>query len=94
MHLPVCLLTRLGQRLEEILPVHIIQKNVLPPVATAHDVVIGPRIFNTDFARHPVDFQAHTGQGKTKLWVDPFLAHRRVKRALDPRGILNPGKFI
>ena len=32
MHLKTGLLARFGQRLEEILPIHIIQENVLSPV--------------------------------------------------------------
>jgi hypothetical protein len=36
-NLPTILLTGLGQRLEDILPVHVIEKDILPPVAPAHD---------------------------------------------------------
>jgi|GEM_PF-7096097 hypothetical protein len=37
---------------QEILPVHIIQKNVLPPVATAPHMVNGSGISRRHFARH------------------------------------------
>ena len=36
-----------GQRLEEILPIHIIQKNILPPVPPAHDMIHRPGILDT-----------------------------------------------
>ena len=46
------LLTGLGQRLEEILAIHLIVEDVLPAIATTHDVVDGPGIFNAHLARH------------------------------------------
>ena len=61
-HLKARFLARFGQRLWEILPVHILQKNVLPPVATAHDVVNGPRIFHSHCARHVDDSGGRTAQ--------------------------------
>jgi hypothetical protein len=39
---PVGLLTRLGQRLQEILEVNVIQEDILTPVTPAHDVVKSP----------------------------------------------------
>ena len=57
MHLPIGFLARLGQRLDEVLPVHVVQENLLPPVATAHHVIHGPRILDAQLARH-ADIQA------------------------------------
>ena len=52
MHLEAGFLTGFRQGLEIILPVYIIQADVLPPVAPAHDVVNSPTIFNSHLARH------------------------------------------
>ena len=52
MHLEIRLLTGLGQRLEEILAIHLIVEDVLPAIATTHDVVDGTGIFNAHLARH------------------------------------------
>jgi hypothetical protein len=52
MNLPVRRLAGFRQRLEKILPVHIVQENILPPVAAAHDMVHGARILNAQFAWH------------------------------------------
>jgi hypothetical protein len=38
--------------LDEVVPIHIIQEDVLTLVAPAHDVINRPRIFEADFARH------------------------------------------
>jgi hypothetical protein len=46
MHLPVSLLTCLGQRLQEILVVNLIQEDGLTPVTPAHEVVNGLRVFD------------------------------------------------
>jgi hypothetical protein len=45
-------LAGLGQGLDEIVPVHVIQKDVLTMVATAHDVINCARVLDTEFARH------------------------------------------
>ena len=52
MHLPARLLAGLGQSLDEIMPSHMIQEDLIPPVATAHEMVHGPRVFKTEFERH------------------------------------------
>jgi hypothetical protein len=52
MHLPIGFLARFSQRLDEVLPVHGIQENLLPPVATAHHVIHSPRILDAQLARH------------------------------------------
>ncbi len=43
MNLKTRLLARLGQRLEEVLAIHIVQENDLAPVSAAQEVVSGPR---------------------------------------------------
>ena len=52
MRLKTRLLASFGQSLEEILPVHIIIKDVLPTVPTAHYMVNGAWIFNPYLAWH------------------------------------------
>ncbi len=52
MDLPTGLLTGFGERFQEVLKVHVIVEDVLPPIPTAHQVVNRPEIFNTHFARH------------------------------------------
>jgi hypothetical protein len=38
--------------LEEVLPVHIVKKDVLPAITTAHDVVNGSGILHSQWAGH------------------------------------------
>ena len=45
MHLPTGFLARFGQCLDEVLPIHVIDKNGLPPVSSAHDMIRGTGIF-------------------------------------------------
>ncbi|MCG3775204.1 MAG: hypothetical protein JW395_2033 [Nitrospira sp.] len=52
MHLPIGLLARLGQSLEEILPVNIVQINVLAPVPAAHHMVDGTGKIDSHLPRH------------------------------------------
>src|SRR4051812_28900825 len=52
MHLPAGFLARFGQRLNEVLPINVIQKDVLTPISSAHDVVHRTGIFNPQLARH------------------------------------------
>jgi hypothetical protein len=52
MNLKTGLLARLGQGLEEILAIHIVQENVVPAVTPAHDMVNGARVLNSELARH------------------------------------------
>jgi hypothetical protein len=46
MHLPAGFLARFGQGFDQIVPVHIVQKNVFAPVAPAHHMIHGTGIFN------------------------------------------------
>ena len=52
MNLPSGFLTRLGQGLEKVLPIHVVQKDVFAAVATVHHMINGTGIFDSDFARH------------------------------------------
>ena len=49
MNLPPCLLASLGKRFEKILPVHIVQKDILTAVSSAHKVVHRPGILNANY---------------------------------------------
>ena len=51
-NLPVRFLARFRQRFEKILSVHIIQENILAPVAPAHDVIHRRRILDSHLAWH------------------------------------------
>ena len=53
-NLPPGLLTSLGQRLEEIVTVHLVPEDVFPAVAPAHHRVDGPGILDSRFSRHSV----------------------------------------
>ena len=50
-----------GQGFAEVLPIDIVQEGVLPAVSTAHDVVNGPRILDSQLAWHG-DILAHSIQ--------------------------------
>ena len=52
MDLPIGLLTCLRERLDEILPVHVIQIDRFPTVASAHHVVHGAGVFNAELSWH------------------------------------------
>ncbi len=50
MHLPIRLLTRLGQSLDEIVPVNIVQVNALATVTSAHHVIHRARVLDAQLA--------------------------------------------
>jgi hypothetical protein len=52
MHLEIGIVASLGQRLEKVAPVPIIQVNVFLAASTAQDVVDGSSILDSDLARH------------------------------------------
>ncbi len=52
MNLETGLLACFRQGLEEVLPVHVAGKNALPPVATAHHVVNGTWIYDSQLPWH------------------------------------------
>jgi len=49
---PAGLLASLRQRLDEVLPVNVIEEDLLPTITPAHDMIHGPRILETELARH------------------------------------------
>ena len=67
---------RLGQRLEKIVAIPLIQKDRLALVSPAHDVINRPRIFDAHLARHkrilPRPHPPRKPLKWTKLWFDPF----------------------
>src|SRR5437867_3419256 len=50
--LPPGFLTRLGEVFEKILPVHVVEENILAAVATVHDVVNGTWVLDTELPWH------------------------------------------
>jgi hypothetical protein len=52
MHLPVGLLTPFGQCLDKVVPIHIVEENVIALVATAHHVIHGTRVLDSRSTRH------------------------------------------
>jgi hypothetical protein len=65
-------------RVLRVLLVHVIQIDVLPTVATAHDVVHGSGVLNTHLTRHdatmPGTATSHQDKGRSGWRLDPFLA--------------------
>ena len=64
------------------MPVHVIQVNLLPPVATAHHVIHSPRILDAQLARHP-DIQDYAqttvnSQNDPSYGLTPFRAASTV----------------
>jgi hypothetical protein len=51
-HLPTGFPAGFGQGLDEVMPAHIVEENILPPVSPAHNMMQRPGIFNPSFARH------------------------------------------
>jgi hypothetical protein len=51
------LLTRFGQRFQEILTVHIVEKDVFSPIPSAHHVIDGTRILNPHLPWHDQTIQ-------------------------------------
>jgi hypothetical protein len=52
MHLPPGLLTRLGQRAQEQLPIRLVPENDLPSVTPVHHVIHGAGVFDAQLPRH------------------------------------------
>jgi hypothetical protein len=52
MHQPVGPQTSFGEGLDEVMPIHVVEEDVIAPVATAHDMVHGDGILDSHFARH------------------------------------------
>jgi hypothetical protein len=52
MHLPAGFLAGFRQSFNEILPVHVVQEDILPPIAPAHDVIQRARILHSKLSWH------------------------------------------
>jgi hypothetical protein len=84
MHLPAGFLAGFGQGLEEIVPVNVIQEDILTPVSTTHDVVHRTRVFNAQLASlrgmlYLAQNQLPKSNRKRRnIWVDPYFGLRRI----------------
>jgi hypothetical protein len=67
MNLPVGLLNGLSQRFQEILTVHIVKINLIPAIPSAHYMINGTRIFDSQLARHDPVFSQPDHYVKTKM---------------------------
>lgn len=74
-------LASLGQRLEEVVAIHIIQENVLAAISTAHHMIDRARILDPDFARHPASDARGPETVQPMLWFDPFMPEFVVRVA-------------
>src|SRR5439155_25025073 len=52
MKLPACLFTRRTQGLEKTFSIQIVPKNLLTPIAPAHQMINSPLVSNSQLARH------------------------------------------
>jgi hypothetical protein len=72
-----CQLASPIQGLDEIVPIHTIQKNIFAPVSPAHDMIHGAGIFNTSVAGHEYNPMAedHRRQPENKPYygLTPFV---------------------
>ena len=55
MRLPAGVLARLSQGFDEVLAVHVVQKDIFAPIPSAHGVKNGPGKFNAQLAWHGLD---------------------------------------
>jgi hypothetical protein len=78
MRLAIGFLASFSQRLDEVLPVNVIQKSPFLPLTQAHDVIQRPGISSAQLARHggPVPSRSANRQSRemTKLWVTPAMS--------------------
>lgn len=82
MNLPVALLARLDQGLDEVMPVQVTAEDVLTSVPTAHDVINGATVLDSEFAGHGQTFSAMPRPVKRRQRA--FLRSEPVPM-LDPR---------
>jgi len=82
MNLPVGLLARFGQGLDKVVPIHVIQEDVLTLVSTAHDVINRAGVLHSDFARRGESIARIGKQVEGKeaafLGLTPFPAFEAV----------------
>jgi hypothetical protein len=75
-HLPAGFLAGFSQRFEEIMPVNVVEKDILAPIAAAHQVVNRTRKLNSKLAGHWSAFKlrAHLRKEESNsLRTDPFV---------------------
>jgi hypothetical protein len=86
MHLPIGLLTRLGQRFEKILPIHVILVNVLAPISSTHHVMNRSRIINSQLTGHapisPTCPSICKAEKRTKLWPGRKTNFRKIVKSV------------
>ena len=59
------------------LPVHIIQRNVIAPVTTGHEMVMGTSIFDSHFGRNGSNSTGSLGEHQIKkVRVDPMTSDK------------------
>src|SRR5438067_51995 len=81
MELPGCFLASLSQRLQEVLPINVVQVDFLAPIAPAHDVIHGPWILDAHLPRHeaslpaeqPTSIQIQRQPDQSRSRLDPLL---------------------
>jgi hypothetical protein len=79
MHLPAGFLPGFGQGLEEIVPVNVIQEDILTPVSTTHDVVHRTRVSMRSLRGMVYLAQNQPPKSNRKrrnIWVDPYFICR------------------
>jgi len=74
------LLARLGQGLEEIVAVRVLQQDRFPAVPPAQGVMDGPSVFDSKLPWHEAilchssrQVKRNSGPVRAKLWLDPNL---------------------
>jgi hypothetical protein len=83
-HLPTGFPAGFGQGLDEAMPVHIVEENILPPVSPAHKMIqrpghIQPVVCAASFLNESCT-QPSQPKKRTMYWVDAFI------RAVDAAG--------
>jgi hypothetical protein len=75
--LPAGFLAGFGQGLEEIVPVNVIQEDILTPVSTTHDVVHRTPAYSMRSLRGMVylaqNQPPNSNRKRRNIWVDPYL---------------------
>jgi len=68
------LLAGFSEGFEEVMAVDIIKVNVFLTVSSAHDVIDGSGIFDSELARHCTGvWRLRRADSSVKLWFDPFI---------------------
>ena len=88
MHLPCGFLASLGEGLEQILPIYVVQTDFLPTVSPAHHVIHGPGVLDAQLARHGATLRESSGLSREieKIEAWPLF------RIPTPRLVANEGE--